>query len=76
MQKTFLVTGSVLVAFSFVWGYLWLEVLRDPEQELRDFYLRYPSIRKVVAALSKAWLPVLLLGVSLVATSLLIPENL
>lgn len=75
MHQAFLITGSALLLFSFIWGYLWLEVLRDPKSELQSFYLQYPSVHTAVATLNKLWLPTLFLGVSLIAASLFIPES-
>lgn len=75
MYHVLLVSGSALLIFSFIWGYLWLEVLRDPKNELQSFYVQSPSVHKAITALNKIWLPALLLGASLIAASLFIPES-
>lgn len=72
MYYVLLISGSTLLIFSFIWGYLWLEVLSDPKNELQSFYAQNRSVHKAITALNKIWLPALLLGASLITASFFI----
>jgi carbon starvation protein CstA len=75
MHQMLLYSGSALLVVSFVWGYFWLEVLRDPKNELQGFWMKFPRTHQIVAGLNALWLPALLLGFILVAMSLFISER-
>ena len=75
MRHMLLVSGSALLIFSFIWGYLWREVRCDPKDELQSFYVRNPSVHKAITALNKIWLPALLLGATFIAVTFFIPER-
>ncbi len=70
MYRALVISGAVLLIVSFIWGYLWLEVLRDPKNELQSFYSQHPTLHRTISVLNKAWLPFTLLGASLIAASL------
>lgn len=74
MRIFVLFAGGTLLIFSFLWGYLWLEVLRDPKNELADFYKKRPLLNKTIATLNMSWLPISILGAGLIGASLFIPE--
>lgn len=75
MYRALITIGAVLLILSFIWGYLWFEVLRDPKNELQSLHSQHPTVHKAILILNKAWLPNLVLGVALVATSLLLLIN-
>lgn len=75
MSQAFVVIGAALLVFCFIYGYLWLEVLRDPKNELQGFYSQYPWLKRVIAILNKAWLPTLFLAAVFITASIVIPPS-
>lgn len=72
MRHMLLIFGSTLLTFCLIWAYLWLEVLSDPKNELKNFYVQNPSVHKSITVLHKTWLPALLLGAAFIAVALFI----
>lgn len=63
MSQIFVVSGAVLLVFCVIWAGLWLEVLRDPKNELSDFYVQHPRTKTWVGLMNKLWVPALGTGV-------------
>ena len=63
MSHFFTVCGSVLLVFCSIWAYLWLEIIRDPHDELSDFYEKNPITKLCVQILNRIWIIGLFFGV-------------
>ncbi len=75
MSQPFGVIGAAFLVFCFIYAYLWLEVLRDPKNELQVFYSRHPWLHRSLAILNKAWPLFLFLGAGFIAASIFVPPS-
>ena len=76
MSQVFVVIGAVFLVFCSIYGYLWLEVLRDPKNELQSFYSQHPRLHRILTIINKAWLLFVFLGACFIAVSIFVPPGL
>ncbi|MHB1670213.1 hypothetical protein [Thiomonas sp.] len=62
-----LMAGVGILIYEFIWLYIWLEVIRDPKQELLQFYNEHPVVEYLVRIAKSIWWPMLFAGLSLVS---------
>ncbi len=63
MSQFIPVIGAVMLVFCAIWGFLWLEVLHDPKNELKEFYIKHPQAKAAVILANRLWVPMLVFGV-------------
>ena len=72
-MNTFLTaSGAALLVFCFIWAAVWLEVTRDPKEELRDFYTRHPDVQRWVKVTNRLWLPIFIIGLIFIGLGIIL----
>ena len=62
MSQFLTAIGAIMLVFCLIWALLWLEVRRDPKNELTDFYKQHPLSKSVVLLAKRIWAPMLVSG--------------
>ena len=75
MSQVFTAVGAVMLTFCTIWGYSWLEVWRDPKEELKGFYARHRIATALISLMNKAWLPSLIAGIGLLMAGFFMGEK-
>jgi len=71
MSQFFTAVGTAMLIFCVIWGYSWLEVWRDPKNELTDFYSRHPRTKMWVELINKLLVPALAAGIFFVVVGVM-----
>ncbi len=67
MTKLFTAMSTTALILCAIWGYLWLEIWRDPKGELTDFFAQNPRAEAWITKMSTIWVTALLTGLIFLA---------